>query len=197
MDLWYYFSCHCIFIGDYNFDWRVFHSSVCIGDTVFVWGGVQKKLPFIHDDPLKRQLTSSVETFNLLTSSWEKKQTTDTPHNGAIRYSCSSIGDNIYFFGGCCNINECYHNDLYVLNSVTRKWTEVVCSDPKPMKKAGSGMISLSFGGEDYLLVIGGLGSVPAKAPVHFHHTHFSVSSSIFHTDEIHMMCVSSFPGNV
>ena len=37
----------------------------------------------------------------------------------------------------------------------------MVCSDPKPMKKAGSGMTSLSFGGEDYLLVIGGLGSVP------------------------------------
>ena len=56
---------------------------------MFVWSGIQ--LPFKHDDPLKRQLTSSVETFNLLTSSWEKKQTTDIPLNGAIRIAAAVL----------------------------------------------------------------------------------------------------------
>ena len=176
---------------------RAFHSSVVIGDNAFAWGGVHKDLPPVHDSPKKRQFTSTVETFNMLTGKWEKQQTTGSPPNGAIASSCSKVGDNIYYFGGCCKINDCYHNNLFVLNTTTNKWREVICSDDnRPMRKVQCGMISFNSGGEDYLLVIGGGGPVPAKAPLHSQYIPITSDPSNCYTNEIHLMCVSSSPGS-
>ena len=43
-----------------------------------------KSLPEAHDSPEKRQFTSSVATFNMLTGKWEKRQTTGSPPNGTL-----------------------------------------------------------------------------------------------------------------
>ena len=166
---------------------------------MFVWGGAHEDLPQVHDSPEKRRFTSTVETFNMLTGKWEKRQTTGSPPNGAISICCSKVGDNIYYFGGACKLNDCFHNNLFVLNTTTNKWREVICSrDNRPMRKAFCGMISFSSGGEDYLLVIGGTGHgpVPANAPVHSQYIPNPISPSNCLTNEIHLMCVSSSPGS-
>ena len=174
-----------------------FHSSVVIGDNAFVWGGAHEDLPRVHDSPEKRQFTSTVETFNMLTGKWEKQQTTGSPPNGAIASSCSKVDDNIYCFGGMCKANDCFHNNLFVLNTTTNKWREVICSDDnRPMRKANCGMISFSSGGEDYLLVIGGYGPDPANAPVLSQYIPNHSNPSSCYTNEIHLMCVSSSPGS-
>ena len=182
---------------------RIFHSSVVIEDNAFVLGGEHEDLPKVHDSPEKRQFTSTVETFNMLTGKWEKLQTTGSPPNGTLSSSCTKIGDNIYYFGGMCEYNECFHNNLFVLNTTTNKWREMKCSDDnRLMRKAYCGMISFSSGGEDYLLVIGGYGPVPTKvpfhsnAPVQFQYTPSTSNPSNCFTNEIHLMCVSSSPGS-
>ena len=131
-----------------------------------MWGGACKDLPEVHDSPEKRQFTSTVETFNMLTGKWENLQTTGSPPNGALVSTCSKVGDDIYYFGGMCKFNDRFHNNLFVLNTTTNKWREVICSDDnRPMRKANCGMISFSSGSEDYLLVIGGYGHFPADFP--------------------------------
>ena len=177
---------------------RIFHSSVVIGDNVFVWGGAHEGLPEVHDSPKKRWFTSTVERFNMLTGKWEKLQTTGSPPNGTLVCSCSKVGGNIYYFGGMCKLYDCFHNNLFVLNTTTNKWREVICSrDNRPMRKVHCGMISFSSGGKDYLLVIGGGGPVPANVPVHSQYTFNPNNPSITcWTNEIHLMCVSSSPGS-
>ena len=112
-------------------------------------------------------------------------------------YSCCNIEDEIYYFGGNCKPADCFHNNLFVLNTSTNRWREVICSgDNRPMRKAGCGMISFSNGGEDYLLVIGGYGPLPANTLNHFQYTPFPNNPSIFRTNEVQLMCVSSSPGS-
>ena len=181
---------------------RILHSSVVVGDNAFVWGGAHKNLPVVHDNPEKRQFTSTVETFNMLTGKWEKRQTTGSPPNGAIASSYSKVGNNIYYFGGMCKPYDCFHNNLFVLNTTTNKWKEVKWSDDnRPIRKIHCGMISFSSGGEDYLLVIGGYGPVPANAPVHSQYIFDDLTLNTDNpsnccTNEIHLMCVSSSPGS-
>ena len=96
-----------------------------------------------------------------------------------------------------CKLNDCFHNNLFVLNTTTNKWREVICSDDnRPMRKAQCGMISFSSGDEDYLLIIGGYGPVPANAPVYSRYIPNPSNPSNYYTNEIHLMCVSSSPGS-
>ena len=177
---------------------RTFHSSVVIGDNVFVWGGYQVGLPKIHDSPEKRQFTSSVEKFNLISAKWEKRATAGSPPNGTIGYSCCNIGNEIYYFGGNCKPADCYHNNLFVLNTSTNRWREVICSDDnRPVEKGVCGMISFSSGGEDYLLVIGGLGPALSVLSVQAQYTPLQTNLSHCQTNELHLMCLSSSPGSV
>ena len=83
-------------------------------------------------------------------------------------YSCCNIGNDVYYFGGCCKIEaDCYHNNLFVLNTASYKWKEIIASNDGPMKKKTCGMIPFISNGMDYLLVIGGDGPIPAITPDH------------------------------
>ena len=89
---------------------------------------------------------------------------------------------------------HCFHNNLTVLNTESNEWREIDC-DNGPMKKQGCGMIPFSIDGEDYLLVIGGVGPVPANPPAHSQYTPLPNDPSLCYTNEIHMMCISTVPG--
>ena len=173
------------------------HSNALIGDEVFVWGGNRPDLPQVHDSPEKRQFTSSVYVYNVLNGSYVKRPTTGTPHSGTIGYSCCSVGSDIYYFGGyCIHPVSCYHNNLSVLNTNSTKWRKIVCDDG-PMKKSAFGMIPFSSDGQDYLLVIGGIGPQPANTPAHSQYTPYPNLQSLYYTNEIHIMCISATPGTV
>ena len=54
-----------------------------------------------------------MEVCHLETGRWEQKPTTGNPPLGVASYAAAAIGNEIFYFGGSCNHDECYHNSLY------------------------------------------------------------------------------------
>lgn len=152
------------------------HNSVLVGDELWIWGGYQPDLPLVHDNPKKKRFTSLVTVLKIFNSTLVQKQlTTGTPPNGIINYSSCCDGTDIYYFGGSCLLNDCYHNDLFILDTGRKKWKKIVRGTypgvAMPTEKADCGMISFTEESHKYLLVIGGYGHAPL--------------------DEIHILCIS------
>ena len=120
-----------------------------------MWGGYTG----VHDVDLDKAMTSSMDVYHLPTGAWEGRPTNGNPPLRASGYSSIAIGKNIYFFGGV-NAGD-FRNSLHCFNVDTFHWRELSpsSSDRGPMMKADCGMVSAHFDGEDYLLIIGGLGS--------------------------------------
>ena len=154
-------------------------------------------MPFEHDSDKKRNLTSFVEIFDIHSLSWSRVPTVGIPPAAMIDYSCASISDTVYYFGGLCKPSECYHNNVFAFSTTSNKWNEILYTNTKntPMKKEGSRMISFSIDKEDYLLTIGGLGPTPATIPSHSVYTPLPTLPNIIYTNEAHILCVSSSPG--
>ena len=170
-----------------------------VGNEVFFWGGsLEDSSLLVHDSLKKRKFISLVETFNPLTFKTEEMRTIDNPPNAAVAVCSTSIGNDIYYFGGSCEPNNCYHRNLFVLDTLTKKWREVISSGDGPMNKAVCGMVSFSSDGEDYLLVIGGIGMFPYRIPTHSKYIANPIArfEHLCYTNEVHLMCVSSSPGD-
>ena len=175
--------------------WRARHSTVVNNDRLYCWGGQQKGLPMVHCNAKKRTFTSTVDIFHLPTLKWERRSTIATPPAGVMSYACTNIRDNILYFGGSCKPGDCFHNDLFQLNTLTNEWREIINSSPDngPMRKHGCGMISFNTNREDNLLVIGGFGPIPIKTD--FKYIPDPNIPNLCYTNEIHTMCVNSSPG--
>ena len=177
--------------------WRAHHSTIVNSHRLYCWGGYHEDLPMVHDNDEKRKFTSSVDIFNLPTLKWERRSTTATPPAGVVNYACTNIRDSIFYFGGRCQPGNCFHNDLFELNTLTNEWREIINSSPDngPIRKIGCGMISFNMNGEDNLLVIGGFGLTPITAHNGYKYIpHHDIANRCY-TDEIHSMCVNSSPG--
>ena len=146
------------FTGTYKFKGRAGHSAPVIGDSLYLWGGVQLDLPQAHDSPQKRKLTSTVETFSFSSARWSSHLTRGTPPLGVSGYSCTTFHSNIYYYAGWCGHDDCHHNSLSVLNTLTMSWTQLHPNDESMMKKGYGGMLSLEFDGTNYLFMVGGAG---------------------------------------
>ena len=151
-------------------------------------------MPYEHDSDKKRNLTSFVEIFDIPSLSWSRVPTVGIPSAATKDYSCASISDTVYYFGGDCKPGDCYHNNVFAFSTTRNKWNEILYTDTKntPMKKTGSGMISFSSDKEDYLLTIGGYGPIPASIPSHSVYTSHPM---FMYTNEANVLCVSSSPG--
>ena len=134
-----------------------------VGDVLYLWAGAQKDLPRVHDSDRKRGLTSNIELYHVPSGQWSIKPTSGKPPLGVWGYSCSAVNDKIYYFGGYCGHDYCYHNSLNELDTVTAKWKELqpTNDDIPVMKRAASGMITIEDDGIHCLLMIGGEGSPP------------------------------------
>ena len=99
------------------------HSTVLLRDSLYCGGENQEDLPMVHDNEEKRKITSSLEVFHLQTFKWERKYTTGTPPVGVMSYACTNIENNILYYGGCCKVDDSYHNNLCELNTLTNNWT--------------------------------------------------------------------------
>ena len=85
---------------------------------------------------------------------WEKKHTTNTPPPGVFGCGSCSSGTDIYYFGGYCGHDSCYHTSLFCLSTTKLVWDELVPSTDhsRPMRKAYGVLLAL----DDQLLAFGG-----------------------------------------
>ena len=150
-------------IGQYQVKKREGHDTVVIGDVLYLWAGEQGDLPRVHDSDRKRELTSNIELYHVQSGQWSIKPTSGKPPLGMRGYSCSAVNDKIYYFGGHCGHDYCYHNSLNELDTVTTKWKELqpTNDDILVMKRGYGGMITIEDDGIHCLLMIGGEGSPP------------------------------------
>ena len=132
-----------------------------IGNVLYLWAGEQQDLPRVHDSDRKRELTSNIELYYVPSGQWSIKPTSGKPPLGVMGYSCSAVNDKIYYFGGYCGHDNCYHNNLNELDTVTAKWKELQPTSDDVMKRAAGGMIAIEDDGIHCLLMIGGEGSPP------------------------------------
>ena len=145
------------------------HFTVKVGDYLYMWGGRRRGLPRVHDTEVKKSMSSVMEVYHLATGRWEQQPTTGTPPLGVSGYAAAAIGNKIYYYGGYCNHDDCFHNSLHSFNVDTFHWEELSPTTPHhgPMMKWLCGMVAVQLDGEDYLVVIGGEGSsnkTPAQA---------------------------------
>ena len=177
--------------------WRSEHSTLVINNTLYCWGGGQEDLPNVHDNEEKSKITSCIDLFHLPTFTWEMRSTTGTPPVGVFSYACTTIDHKIFYYGGCCKRGDCFHNNLYELNSLINNWREVVNITPDnvPMKKVYCGMISFKINGKCNLLVFGGYGPAPVNIHSHSQYIPYLAFRNCCFTNEAHMMCVTTSPG--
>ena len=144
---------------------RSYHSTHIVGDYLYMWGGIIDGLPKVHDNEVKRRMTSVIELFHLPTGRWEQRPTNGKPPLGVYNYTSSVISNRIYYFGGYCYHVGCYHNSINSLITDSLTWNELFPTNPSigPMMKSGCEMISLTFNKVDYLLVVGGNGTRPTS----------------------------------
>ena len=62
-----------------------------------MWGGSEPGLPLVHDSYEKRTFTSRLKVFHLPSGQWIIKTTSGNPPLGVMGYSCSTVGDKIYY----------------------------------------------------------------------------------------------------
>ena len=148
---------------------RYRHSTVLVYDTLYMWGGGCKGLPYgVHDGADKMRYISHVDTFTMTTGIWSMRPTTGVPPLGVGGYSCTTINNNICFFGGECNhdpidgICNGYHNSINMLDTHTLQWNELspTADDNNVMRRAYGGILHVSFN-EDMAFIIGGCGHQP------------------------------------
>ena len=134
-----------------------------IGNVLYLWAGELGDLPKVHDRDRKRKLTSNIELYHVPSGQWSIKPTSGKPPLGVSGYSCSAVNDKIYYFGGYCGHDNCYHNSLNELDTVTAKWKELqpTNDDILVMMRGYGGMITIEDDGIHCLLMIGGQGSQP------------------------------------
>ena len=134
--------------------------------------------------------------FSLSTCEWTKTETTGTPPAGVMEYGTAVIGQDMFVFGGRCDIGECHHNELYALNNASKVWRKIPCTDDGPMEKCSCGFISYSYQGTDYLLALGGR-AVKQPTQQQQHSLYIPSFYGSYYTNELHTMEMTSSPGNV
>ena len=137
------------------------HRTQIIGTNLYLWAGDQPSIPRVHDSYEKKKLTSQIQIFSITSGKWETKPTKGDPPLGVSAYSCATQNEKIYYFGGWCLHDTCYHNSLNELDTSTLTWkTLSPTENARPvMKRCGSEMMLTEDGDVSCLLVIGGVGS--------------------------------------
>ena len=144
---------------------RYGHSTHIVGDYLYMWGGDMNGLPIVHDNEVKRKMTSVIEVFHLPTGRWEQRRTNGKSPLGVYDYASTVISNRIYYFGGYCNHDQCHYNSVNSLITDSLTWNELFPTNPSmgPMMKSHCGMISLTFNKVDYQLIVGGIGPRPTS----------------------------------
>ena len=169
------------------------HSTVLVGDKLFLWGGLQRDLPVVScDGPEKERFTSLVNVFHLRNGCWQQRKTRGKPPRGVINYSSSVIGKRIFYFGGHCGHSKCFHNSITALDTEKMVWEEIKSEGKIPMEKNSCGMVSFQDGGDDFLFLVGGVGKFPLSPPPQFKYSPWNGSSMCGRTNEQHIFSLQA-----
>ena len=174
-------------VADYIPVNRSRHSTIKSGDYIYMWGGVQPELPEVHNNEKKKLMSSVVEVFHSPTGIWCQKSTTGSPPLGVYGYASIAVGNEIFYFGGYCNHDYCYHNSLYSLNLNTFHWKELYpTSNNGPMMKSDAAMAAVQLSGKNYLAVIGGYGPLSNNIQLNSQYSSVKMIPGLQHCNEIH-----------
>ena len=179
--------------------WRTRHTNqILLGDDLIIWGGDSAQLPRVHNSTEKTSILTKLDKLNIPSLQWDAVTTTGTPPAGAIQYGSASVRNDMYVFGGRCNYDDCYHNELYHLNTTNKVWRTVpTTAATGPMKKHSCGLTSYSYQGSDYLLTLGGKGGrqLPTQQQQHSLYIPDDWAQG-YYTNEVHTMNITTSPGN-
>uniref|UniRef100_A0A1X7TSU4 Uncharacterized protein n=1 Tax=Amphimedon queenslandica TaxID=400682 RepID=A0A1X7TSU4_AMPQE len=157
----------------YKFNWRARHTTAIVREVLYCWGGDQgldeSECDCSGDFPKKRQHISVIDEFDFSSGVWSSQPTSGTPPLGIRGVSCTTINNNIYYFGGFCGHGKCYHNSLNCLDTLNLQWKELQPTGNDSVTKKGyGGMIAMGSEGEpQQLLVIGGLAPISTTTEHH------------------------------
>ena len=175
---------------------RSSHSIVTVNNKLYNWGGQRADMPEVHNSDLKSSLTSRVEVFDITGLSWSSITTTGVPPAAIMDYSCCTTGSKVYMFGGSCMPDDCYHNDLFMMDTLSNnEWSQIEYSNSSstnPMKKLGHGMMSITNNKEEYLLIIGGYGPTPTSTTPNKEYIPDPTTPNRWYTSEVHLLSVTS-----
>ena len=150
-------------------------------------------IPEVHDSPAKRIFLSSVDVFQSGDcGDWIQRETSGTPPLGVMGYCCAAVGDSLYYFGGYCGHDQCYHNSVHKLSTSSLQWMMLSPSTSEsgaPMRKSGSGMVAFRDGQEDILCVVAGCGLTPSH---HQPRAQYKAGLGATWCNEQHMFCLST-----
>ena len=172
------------------------HSSVVIGNKLYNWGGDQDGLPKVHSSEKKRKFLSNIDVLHLDTGMWRNEPITGYPHPGVNGYACIAVENKrkLFFFGGYCGHDDCYHNNISQLDPDTLIWSNVVGGDHQrdgPMKKFCCGIMSFSSEGEDHLFITGGLGPPPNNPQPNAEYSKDTIDNKVI-TNEQHIYNINT-----
>ena len=132
---------------------RFWHTSQCVGDRVYVWGGQTK----IYG----QGKIAVLEEFDCNERSWcTLTDIKGDSHPGVSQVACVSFGDFLYLYGG--NDGKNYNNILSKLDLKKKSWLQLSTKDASmsPMKKDACGMAHFTTqDGEQKLIVMCGYAS--------------------------------------
>lgn len=108
-------------------------------------------------------------------------------NNTLAGYACTSVKKSLYYFGGDCGHDNCYHNSLNELVIDTLTWTELSpTSHNGPCRKTACDMIHVKCNNEDLLFVFGGYGIYPESPQIGSQYT-VDTTNGLFRTNEQHI----------
>ena len=162
---------------------------------MYLWAGSTSTIPQTHNSKEKLKLLSKIETFNVNKACWEQRVTHGPPPLAVESYSCVAVKSDLYYFGGGCGHEGCYHNSVHILSTSTLQWrmlAPTTSENGAPMKKHGCGMVHFTDEEEDLLFVVGGAGPIELEGP-YFNQpgAEYQDGSGYMHTNEQHIFCLS------
>lgn len=141
-------------------------SVVRVGHYLLSWGGYSPDSTTYTNcnEANKLKFIEKIDVYNCLTNKWERLPTQGQPPLGVHQYASACLDDErIYYFGGYCGHDQCYHNSLHELkvgtNLKSLTWREVLPTGNDIIKrKAECGMFCFTVNQREYALVVGGKG---------------------------------------
>ena len=169
------------------------HCTAVVDNEVYLWAGRLDGMPLAHDNPCKTEyVTGHMEVFSMFSGCWEKRETIGTPPLGIAGYRCVTARNDLYYFGGWCGHDYCYHNSIHKLFTSTLRWrclTPTALKDGAPMRKAGCGMVYFSDEEEDLLYIVGGVGLSPQQQQPGAQYMH---NGMLLYSNEQHLFSLST-----